>query len=178
MNRFLPGRYGGAPRNKGKDLIYFTDSQVVYFWHLYGTANRNVAELLIQIKVNCLRNDVILEIAWRPRSNNKMVLADISCRTNTDDFSIPKKRYDKLCRLFKFKPEVDLFASTILHRTDLFYSKTPTLGSSGANALNFKWDQKSYCHPPKNLCHEDPRLSSNNAEYTTRFGFRKIPKEQ
>ena len=30
----------------------------------------------------------------------------------------------------------------------------PTLGSAGANALNFKWNRKSYAHPPKNLCHE------------------------
>ena len=71
-----------------------------------------------------------------------------------DDFSLPKKKYNELCKLFSFKPEVDLFASTILHKTDAFYSKVPTLGSSGANALNFKWDQRSYCHPPKNLCHE------------------------
>ena len=75
-------------------------------------------------------------------------------RTNTDDFSLPKTRYNEICKLFNFEPEVDLFASTILHKTDIFYSKIPTLGSSGANALNFKWDRRSYCHPPKNLCYE------------------------
>ena len=102
-----------APENKGKDLVYFTDSQVVYFWHLYGIANTNIPELLIQIKVNCLRNDVILEIAWRPRSNSIIKLADTSCRTNTDEFALPQKRYNELCKLFKFEPEVALFASTI-----------------------------------------------------------------
>ena len=143
-----------APRNKGKDLVHFTDSRVVYFWHLYGTANKDIAELLIQIKINCLRNDVILEIAWRPRENSKIMLTDTSSRTNTDNFSLRKTKYNELCKLFNFEPEVDLFASTTLHKTDVFYSKTPTLGSSGANALNFKWDRKSYCHPPKNLCYE------------------------
>ena len=47
-----------------------------------------------------------------------------------------------------------MFASTLLHKTDFFYSRTPTLGSAGANALNFKWDRRSYAHPPKNLCNE------------------------
>ena len=109
---------------------------------------------MIQIKLKCLRNDVILEIAWRPRSDRRITLADTSSRTSTDDFALPQRRYKELCRIFKFKPEVDLFASTILHKTNFFYSRTPTLGSSGANALNFKWTQKSYAHPPKNLCNE------------------------
>ena len=49
---------------------------------------------------------------------------------------------------------MDLFASTLSHKTNIFYSRNPTLGSSGANALNFKWDKKSYCHPPKALMQE------------------------
>ena len=143
-----------APINKGKDIVYFTDSRVIYFWHLYGTANSRIAEILIQIKLKCLRNDIVLEISWRPRSNRKIVLADTSSRTSTDDYALPLRRYKELCKIFNFEPVVDLFASTILHKTDCFYSKTPTLGSAGANALNFKWNRKSYAHPPKNLCHE------------------------
>ena len=72
-----------APRNKVKDLIYFTDSRVVYFWNLYRTASREIAELLIQIRVNCLRNDVILEIAWRPRENSKITLAHLAGQIQT-----------------------------------------------------------------------------------------------
>ena len=101
-----------------------------------------------------MRNNVILEITWRPRNDWKITLADTSCRTDTDDFALPHQTYKELCSHFKFKPVVDLFASTLLHKTDLFYSKRPTLGSSGANALFFKWNQKSYAHPPKNLCNE------------------------
>ena len=58
---------------------------------------------------------------------------------------------NKISKFFKFQPEVDLFASSLLHRTSFFYSEKPTLGSAGANALNFRWDRKSFCHPPKNL---------------------------
>ena len=48
----------------------------------------------------------------------------------------------------------DLFASSILHKTEFFYSKAPMLGSWGANAINFKWNRESYCHPPKYLVYE------------------------
>ena len=143
-----------APKHQGEDLVYFTDSRVVYFWHLNGTASQRIANILIDIKVTCLRNNVILEITWRPRSNWKITLADTSSRTDTDDFALPYKTYRALCSHFKFEPVVDLFASTLLHKTEFFYSKRPTLGSSGANALHFKWNQKSYAHPPKNLCNE------------------------
>ena len=138
----------------GKDLVYYTDSQVLYFWHRYGTANGKVADLLRKTKQICLRSNIILEVSWKPRGDARIQLADASCRTDTDDFAINDPTYKKLCHLARFYPQVDLFASTLLHKTDIFYSRNPTLGSSGANALNFKWDKKSYCHPPKVLVQE------------------------
>ena len=140
-----------ASLNIGKDLVFYTDSQVLYYWHCFGTANNQVAELLRMTKQICLRNDIILEVSWKPREDAKIQLADASCRTDTDDFAIPDHVYKRLCHLTQFRPQVDLFASTLLHKINIFYSKIPTLGSSGANALNFSWDKKSYCHPPKNL---------------------------
>ena len=48
---------------------------------------------------------------------------------------------------------MNLFASTALHRCKLFYTKKPSLGSSGADALKFDWSSKEtmFCFPPKNL---------------------------
>ena len=133
---------------KGRDIVYFTDSQVLYFWHLYGTANSRVADILRETKELCVKNDILLEVSWKPREDIRIQLADVSCRTSTDEFSLPHKIYKQVCTHFNFYPKVDLFASTILHKTDYFYSKMPTLGSSGANALNFPWNERSYCHPP------------------------------
>ena len=140
-----------AVRNKGNDLVYFTDSKVLYFWHRYGTASPSVAMILLQIKYRCIKNDIVLEISWKPREDPRIQLADTSCKFSTDEFSITKAAYNNICSVFRFKPVVDLFASTLFHKTDVFYSRAPTLGSSGANALNFPWNRKSYCHPPKVL---------------------------
>ena len=140
-----------AEQYKNRDLVYFTDSRVLFFWHWYGTANANVAILLLQVKQACIRNNIILEISWKPRTDSLIQLADTSCRSSTDEYSIKNNNYRKICRFFNFQPTVDLFASSLLHRTKIFYSKKPTLGSSGANALNFNWDRPSFCHPPKYL---------------------------
>ena len=140
-----------AEQHRNKDLVYFTDSRVLFFWHRFGTANANVAILLLQVKQTCIRNNIILEISWKPRTDSLIQLADTSCRSSTDEFSIKNENYRKICIFFNFKPKIDLFASSLLHRTKTFYSKTPTLGSFGANALNFRWDHPSFCHPPKYL---------------------------
>ena len=92
-----------------------------------------------------------MEISWKPRTDGRIQLADTACRTSTDEYSIPNQKYKQVCQFFRFRPIVDLFASSLLHKTSFFYSERPTLGSAGANALNFSWDQRSYCHPPRNL---------------------------
>ena len=66
-------------------MIYYTDSRVLYFWHHYGTANGAVADLLRQVKQICVRNDIILEVSWRPRTDGRIQLADTACRTSTDE---------------------------------------------------------------------------------------------
>ena len=141
-------------KNRGNDLVYYTDSRVLFFWHSYGSSSAAIADILRQIKYACVKNDIILEISWKPREDSRIQLADTSCKSSTDEFAIPKNMYNTICDMFKFQPEIDLFASTLLHRTDVFYSSSPALGSSGANALNFPWNRKSFCHPPKSLMHE------------------------
>ena len=134
--------------------MYYTDSRVLFFWHRYGSSKITVADILREIKYACVKNDIILEVSWMPREDDRIKLADASCRESTDEFALKNRTYARICDLLKFKPEVDLFASTLLHRTPIFYSKVPSLGSSGANALNFPWNRKSYCHPPKVLMND------------------------
>ena len=131
-----------------KDLIYFTDSRVLQFWYQNGSAKQEVAEKLIKIKDKCLENNIIMEVVWRPRESSIIKTADTSCKSDTDDFSILNHIYYFLVNHFKLKIECDLFASTLLHRHVFFYSRIPTCGSHGADALKFPSDKTSFCHPP------------------------------
>ena len=136
---------------QSKDLVYYTDSRVLFFWNKNGSTIAHVAERLVDIVKWCLESDIILEVTWKSRNSKTISLADTSCKSDTDDFSLPIKVYKMLIKHFDMKIECDLFASTLLHRVNFFYSRIPTCGSSGANALKFEWDMTSYCHPPKNL---------------------------
>ena len=140
---------------RGKDLVYYTDSRVLYFWYKNGTTNATVAEKLIQIGIWCFDQDIILEVVWKPRDSQEITLADTSCRTDTDEFSLPRHVYDFLTKHFKLEIKCDLFGSTLLHKAEFFYSKVPTCGSSGSDALKFDWNNLvSYCHPPKTLLYK------------------------
>ena len=51
---------------------------------------------------------------------------------------------------------MDLFASSVLHKTEKFYTSKPSLGSLGANALRFDWNGEDvhWCFQPKNLMYK------------------------
>ena len=137
-----------------KDLIYFTDSRVLQFWYKNGCTNAEIAAKLIDIKDWCLENNIILDVVWRPRESSIIKTADTSCRSDTDDYSLPNEIYRFIVHHFKLNIQCDLFASTLLHRHAFFYSRIPTCGSHGADALKFSWDKTSFCHPPVRLLYK------------------------
>ena len=98
-----------------------------------------------------MERNIILEVVWKSRDSDIIKTADTSCKSDTDDYSLPHKIYGFLVNHFGLTIECDLFASTLLHRHAFFYSRIPTCGSRGANALKFPWDKTSYCHPPAKL---------------------------
>ena len=134
-----------------KDLIYFTDSRVLQFWYQNGCTKPEVVEKLIDIKDWCLERNIILEVVWKPRESSIIKTADTSCRSDTDDYALPNQIYRFLVHHFKLNIQCDLFASTLLHRHVFFYSRIPTCGSHGADALKFPWNKTSFCHPPAKL---------------------------
>ena len=138
-------------KHGNKDIIYFTDSRVLQFWFQNGSAKAEVADKIIDIKDKCLERNIILEVVWKSRDSDIIKTADTSCKSDTDDYSLPHKIYGFLVNHFGLTIECDLFASTLLHRHAFFYSRIPTCGSRGANALKFPWDKTSYCHPPAKL---------------------------
>jgi len=70
-----------------------------------------------------------------------------------DEYSLPRSRFNQIEEILNVRLKHDLFASSISHqKLESFYSRFPTLGSSGCDALKFDWARfVSYCFPPKNL---------------------------
>ena len=136
----------------GKNIVFYTDSRVLYFWATNGSTLHNVATKLIDIFSWTLDNNAILEVIWKPRDDRLIELADTSSRSSTDEYSLPTSVYRRILEVLAVTVEHDLFASSILTKHRSFYSVRPTLGSSGCNALKFSWSGRiCYCFPPKNL---------------------------
>ena len=96
---------------------------------------------------------MILDVVWCPRTDQSVQLCDNSCKSDTDEFTLPDNVHSKILKTLNVEVSMNLFASTALHRCKLFYTKKPSLGSSGADALKFDWSSKEtmFCFPPKNL---------------------------
>ena len=137
---------------RGKNIVFYTDSRVLYFWFTNGSTIHNVALKLIDIFLWTLSNNTILEVVWKPRTDQLIELADTSSRTSSDEYSLPVSVSAAILSTLNVNIEHDLFASTILKIHSSFYSLRPTLGSSGCDALKLPWSGRvCYCFPPKNL---------------------------
>ena len=141
---------------QSKNVVFYTDSRVLYYWYKYGSTLPQVAEKLIDIFTWLLDNKAVVEVIWKPRSNNLVELADTSSKSDTDEYSLPRSKFNRIVKIFKVQLDHDLFASSISHQKfTSFYSRLPTLGSSGCDALKFAWAEHiNYCFPPKNLLHK------------------------
>ena len=138
---------------KDQDICYQTDSRVLHFWIERGSCNPFIADKLIDIFTMIHENNIVLDVTWCSRDEQSLQLADNSCKSNTDEFELPYNVFTKIVKTLDVKLTVDLFASTVLHKTEKFYTSKPSLGSSGADALKFDWggDEVKWCFPPKNL---------------------------
>ena len=136
-----------------QNICYKTDSRVLHFWATGGSVNPFIADKLINIFTWAHDNDIILDVVWAPRTDQSIQLCDNTCKADTDEFTLPDNIYMRILETLDVKVSVDLFASTVLHRCELFYTKKPSLGSIGANSLRFDWSSKEtlFCFPPKNL---------------------------
>ena len=47
---------------KNKNVVFYTDSRVLFFWYRYGSTLRNVAMKLIEIYTWLLDNHAVVEI--------------------------------------------------------------------------------------------------------------------
>ena len=64
------------------------------------------------------------------------------------EFELDQKVFTQLCRHFKFKPKIDLFASRLNKKLKRYYSYTPNPGSEHVNAFTTKWGEDCYIFPP------------------------------
>ena len=97
----------------------------------------------------CAFFDISLEVVWRRRSSEDIVLCDKLSKTfDLGEYRLERNSFERIER--EFGPfEVDWFASSWSHRLPEFASRFWTLGASWTDAFCHDWSKEvGFFHPP------------------------------
>ncbi len=109
-------------------------------------------EVVADIKWAERRLDVQVVPVWTPRTQSRIVLADLGSKmhTSTDEWCIDRSQLAEIFMQLGVQPEVDCCATRSNAVCKSFFSKIPQLGTSGVNFLsqNLQEGIQYYCCPP------------------------------
>ena len=135
-----------------KLFYWLTDSQNLETWSRKGSLISEVQqELMILFRLQSELNMRIIFV-WAPRDHPSIALADEGSKfLDTDDWSICNTSYGAIQIINGSRFTCDVFASSSTNKVSKFYSKVPSVGSSGINAFAQDWrfDVNFVCPPVK-----------------------------
>jgi len=138
--------------HKGGSIFWQTDSKNCYSFLMRGSRKPDVQNLVTDIK--CKERDLDIRIipVWTPRSQARIVTADLGSKmsSSTDEWCIDRCDLINLFTKMNYMPDFDCMASRKNAICKNFYSKIPQIGSKGVNFLSQKLsvDVKYFCCPP------------------------------
>ena len=123
---------------------------IAYINHLGGVKSSTISDIIFELYEFCLPRNIIIKASYLKGDLNKR--ADALSRQEKDpSFSLPLSLFHYFCDQFSLSPHIDLFASRLNKKLDLYYSKGPDPYSAGFNALVMNWNGVVYAFPPIKL---------------------------
>ena len=136
----------------GETLCYITDSQVLTLWNNGGSVKKSCAQYLQELERLKFVLQVDVMVAWMPRLSPEIVLADTTSRFSTDEWALKPEDFQFILDHMEEPPTLDCFASSFLSVCPVFYSRYPTIDSSGAGGEHCDWEHEScYVVAPRYL---------------------------
>jgi hypothetical protein len=137
-------------------VIYWqTDSKNCYSFLTKGSRIPKIQDLVMDIKLRERRLDVRIVPVWTPRSQARIVEADLGSKLNssTDEWCIDRQDLAEVFTTLDFWPSLDCMATSRNSVCEKFFSKIPQIGSAGVNFLCQELDKDClyYCCPPVKL---------------------------
>ena len=107
-------------------------------------------QLAMVVWRHVLSRSINLHLSFLPGNYN--VRADQLSRglPISTEWSISKEDFDKILQLVNFVPQIDLFATDLNHKVDLYMSPCPDHQAVAVDAMNNSWDKWDYLYlfPP------------------------------
>ena len=130
-----------------------TDNTVAlaYVKHMGGVKSKECNQVAKDIWDWCEQRELWLTIAHVPGVDNE--IADYHSRNFSDDteWSLNDKIFKKICTVFG-KPEIDLFASRLNKKVELYVSWRPDPGAFAIDAFTLSWSNKFFFAFPPFSC--------------------------
>ena len=139
----------------GKNLLWATDNQALYYFLDRGSRVRQIQKLVIEIIKFQFDKNFRLIIKWLPRTNNLIKTADLGSKwiKASDDWGTCHASLSMALEFFNVNITVDCFATNRSRRASRFWSAIPL---EGCEAVNFFTqplveEEYYYCSPPIGL---------------------------
>ena len=117
-----------------------------------GTKNFQLCKLAVKTGIWLMENDVLLSVEYISSKEN--VIADMMSRFHIDfwEFSLKKDVYDYIMKIFKAKPTMDVFASNLTAKMNIYCSWHQDQNAIAHDAFLLEnWSPLPYLFPPTPL---------------------------
>ena len=136
-------------------LYWLTDSLNVFYFLKRGSRHALIQNDIMKLKILELNLGCEIIPVWQPRSQYNMVLADLGSKMflSSDEWSIDKTSFHKICHSFGLKATIDGFATRENSLLPRFFSKIPQVGTLGVNffATRLSIKEVYWLQPPVDL---------------------------
>jgi hypothetical protein len=148
--------------HKGGTIFWQTDSKNCYGFLVRGSRQPEIQKIVTDIKCRERRLDIRIVPVWTPRTQARIVTADLGSKmsSSTDEWCVDREDLARMFTEMDYRPEFDCMASRRNAICEKYFSKIPQIGSSGVNFLaqNLSPNVNYFCCPPvkmigRAVCH-------------------------
>ena len=123
---------------------------VAYINNMGGVKNHSISDITKEIYEFCIQKSIHIQASHLCGRLNSRADA-LSRRSRDHCYSLPLKIFSKLCEIFNFNPEIDLFAFRINNKLPNYFSEGPDPFAIEFDAFINPWPQAVYAFPPNSF---------------------------
>ena len=96
---------------RNSNVVYTSDNLTLNRWVNVGTCKPGVAKVLQKIFMKAHELEIILAVTWEPRTDVKIMAADLAGRRDSDEHGLRLRDYNFILKHFGMDIGIDAFAS-------------------------------------------------------------------
>ena len=121
-------------RFSNSSVLHLTDNKAVCVIMEFGSRKKHLLGLALKIFSACREKNINLTVEWRPRTNILLEHADMGSKSFDEAaYSLNFDSFMLVLNFFQVTIDVDVMSNYWNRKSQIFFSKTNEIGSSGMN---------------------------------------------